>query len=83
VAALGGGCKLPLGALAQAEGAELHVTAVVLSTDGARALRALARGPAEEAAALGRQVAAQLLADGAGDILEEARGVPAQAEGSP
>jgi hydroxymethylbilane synthase len=83
VAALGGGCQLPLGALAQPDADGLHLVGVVLSPDGARALRAQARGPAAEAAALGRQVAGELLAQGAAGILDEARGVAAQTEGSP
>jgi hydroxymethylbilane synthase len=74
VAALGGGCQIPLGGLASTIGErELELIAVVVSLDGSRAVRAEARGSADAAAALGQQVAAKLLQDGAGEILEECR----------
>ena len=46
VAALGGGCQLPVGAFAQAIDAErLDLMAVVIALDGSRAVRAGATGP--------------------------------------
>jgi hydroxymethylbilane synthase len=72
VEALGGGCQTPIGALASIAGAELDLVAVVVSLDGRRAIRGLGRGRMEEAAAVGARVGAQLLKDGAGDILAEA-----------
>ena len=42
LAALGGGCQLPVGAFAEAIGGTLKVIAVVLSPDGTRCLRARA-----------------------------------------
>ncbi len=74
VAALGGGCQTPIGALAtpvDRDGIEL--VAVVVSLDGSRAVRGLAHGSRREAARIGAQVAAQLLADGADEILADAR----------
>ena len=73
VEALGGGCQTPIGALASATGeGELELVAVVVSLDGRRAIRGLGRGRMEDAAAVGARVGAQLLSDGAGDILAEA-----------
>jgi len=80
VEALGGGCQTPIGALATPVAAddrddalELDVVAVVVAIDGSRAVRARARGPLEDARQLGAEVGAQLIADGATEILAEAR----------
>ena len=74
VAALGGGCQTPIGALASAIDDDLlELMAVVVAPDGSRAVRAEARGPADHAAELGQRVAAQLVQDGAEDILAEIR----------
>jgi hydroxymethylbilane synthase len=73
VAALGGGCQTPVGALASPVDEDmLELVAAVISLDGSRALRAHGRAPRREAAALGARVGASLLADGAGEILAEA-----------
>jgi hydroxymethylbilane synthase len=74
VAALGGGCQTPIGALASPIGSgELELIAVVASPDGSRAVRGEARGPADQAHELGQRVASQLLEEGADLILEEVR----------
>ena len=71
-AALGGGCQTPLGALASTvDGDPLELIAAVAALDGSRIIRGRGRGPRREAAALGARVGAQLLADGAGDILAQ------------
>jgi hydroxymethylbilane synthase len=73
VEALGGGCQTPIGALAsRIDDRTIELVGIVVALDGSRAVRAQARGAREEAEALGRSVGAQLLADGAGDILAEA-----------
>ena len=69
VTALGGGCQVPLGAVATVEGGGLNLRAVVASPDGAQVIRAQARAPVAEASALGERVARDLLADGAGILL--------------
>jgi len=75
VEALGGGCQTPIGALASPDGANgLDLLATVIALDGSRAVYASARGTRDEAPALGKHVAAQLLAEGAGEILEDVRG---------
>jgi hydroxymethylbilane synthase len=73
VLGLGGDCQTPIGALALPFGEMLKVVAVVVSPDGARALRAEATGPAAAAEALGSQVAGSLVAQGAHDILAASR----------
>ena len=73
VAALGGGCQIPIGALAEPAGDHLRLRALVASPDGSRRLRREATMPAAAARALGAAVADGLLADGAGPILEAAR----------
>jgi hydroxymethylbilane synthase len=67
LAALGGGCQLPVGAFAEASGDRLRVMAVVIAADGSEYLRAEGSGSSPED--LGRTVAAELLARGAGGIL--------------
>jgi hydroxymethylbilane synthase len=82
VETLGGGCQTPVGALATLDrGGALDLTAIVVALDGSRAVRASAQGSAAEAAALGVQVGERLLAEGAGDILAEARRGDAAVEG--
>ena len=66
---LGGGCTVPIAALAQCQGAELHLQGLVSSPDGTQLLRQDLRGPGHEPAQLGERLAAQMRASGAGDIL--------------
>jgi hydroxymethylbilane synthase len=74
VEALGGGCQTPIGALASPDGVnELDLVATVVSLDGRRAVQRSARAERSDAAALGATVAGQLIADGAGEILDEVR----------
>jgi hydroxymethylbilane synthase len=79
VEALGGGCQLPLGALAVADGSQLHMRAVVAAPDGSRVIAASTKGAISEAASLGRRAAEVLIKDGALDILDAIR----RAESSP
>jgi hydroxymethylbilane synthase len=73
VQALGGGCQTPVGALASSLSPdELELVAVVVSLDGSRAIASTGHGKPADAAAIGASVGAQLLADGAADILAEA-----------
>jgi hydroxymethylbilane synthase len=73
VEALGGGCQLPLGAIAIHDAGELDMQAVVISLDGATVIRARRRGPFDEPMVLGRQLAADLSSAGARDVLEAVR----------
>ena len=83
VARLGGGCQTPIGGLAVPFEPDLELVGVVASLDGTRVIRARSRGPATQAEALGRRVADDLLAQGAGRILEEARRGQGQSEATP
>jgi hydroxymethylbilane synthase len=71
VVRLGGGCQMPIGAYAEVSHDAVAVTAVVVSTDGARAVRATASGAREYAAEIGTQAAERLLEDGASEILAD------------
>jgi hydroxymethylbilane synthase len=74
VEALGGGCQTPIGALASPAGDDrLELVGVVATPDGARAVHAAGTAPARDAERLGGDVAARLIAEGAADILDEAR----------
>jgi hydroxymethylbilane synthase len=73
VEALGGGCQLPLGAIAIHDAGELDMQAVVISLDGATVIRARRRGPFDDPMVLGRQLAADLSRAGARDVLEAVR----------
>ena len=73
VTALGGGCQVPIGAFAETRNDRLHLRAVVASLDGSQVLRREAVQSVESAHALGVSVAAGLLEDGAGPILQAAR----------
>jgi hydroxymethylbilane synthase len=78
---LGGGCQMPIGAYAAVRQSTLDLTAVVVSLDGARAVRAEASGSADEALALGAEVAERLLEQGASEILSDVQQTQAAVEG--
>jgi hydroxymethylbilane synthase len=73
VDALGGGCQTPIGALATPRDGDLELVAAVIALDGSRVIRTSVRGSRNDARALGVRAAHELLGQGAGDILEEAR----------
>jgi hydroxymethylbilane synthase len=68
LAALGGGCLVPIGAYCHRSGDELSLRAVVASADGREKVCATARHTDPEV--LGEQLARQLLDQGAGSILK-------------
>jgi len=65
--ALGGGCNVPLGAYAAAEGQELRLAAFVGRADGSSLVRGERRGA--DPGAVGRELADDLLARGAAALL--------------
>lgn len=81
LAALEAGCTAPVGAFAEVaptrpgapsasgDQAQLHLVAAVVSVDGAVAIRRSATGPASDAEGIGRRLAAELLAAGAGSVM--------------
>src|SRR5579862_5096951 len=71
LAALGGGCQVPIGAHATVENDAIHLLAVVISPDGAEYVHAETDGPATDAERIGRELGAKLLAAGARAILEQ------------
>ena len=71
VVALGGGCQLPLGALARHRDGVLEMHAVVASADGSRIVRTTLSGAADAPEELGHRIADALAAQGARDILAE------------
>ncbi len=78
LAALGGGCQVPIGAWGRLEGGKLALDVAVLSPDGTHRLWEKDSAPPQEAEALGQRVAQKLLASGATALLErESRGTRA------
>jgi hydroxymethylbilane synthase len=73
VAALGGGCQLPLGALATHERGALHLDAIVVSPDGTRRVRHAMTGDPGKPEELGARLADELGRRGAIAILDEVR----------
>jgi hydroxymethylbilane synthase len=72
VAALGGGCQMPIGGIALPQPPrDLQLHAIVTSLDGGRVIRYKKVGDRTNARALGREVAEQLLSQGAADILNQ------------
>ena len=65
-------CRTPIGAHAGAEDGELRLRAFAGLPDGSRWIRDERFGPAVEPAALGREVAARMLAAGAAELLSAA-----------
>jgi len=77
LAALGGGCQVPIGAHATIHDRVLRLAAVVVSPDGTQVIREEATGSVDEAAVIGRAVGEQLLAQGGAKILETVYGAAA------
>ncbi|AVH31759.1 hydroxymethylbilane synthase [Vibrio fluvialis] len=66
---LEGGCQVPIGSYALLEGGDLWLRALVGEPDGSHIVRGEIRGPRQDAERLGVELANQLLANGARDIL--------------
>lgn len=67
--ALGGGCLVPIGTTSRVADGVLTIRGVVLSQDGTRRIVATHRGPADTPLAVGQELAAMLLAEGARELL--------------
>jgi hydroxymethylbilane synthase len=82
LAVLEAGCTAPVGAYAEAaegeDGLELYIRAVVASRDGSVSIRKSATGSLGGAEQIGRDLALELLADGAGAVVDA--GEPASKE---
>ena len=68
--ALGGGCLVPIGVTSKVLDGVLTVRGAVLSPDGRRRIVATHTGPADAPLALGQELAARLLAEGADELLK-------------
>ena len=71
LAALQGGCQVPLGAWARIERDELVLDACVCSIDGLQYVKQRATAPPDQARVLGERMAKLLIEAGAQNILEE------------
>jgi hydroxymethylbilane synthase len=71
LAALEAGCAAPVGAYAAGDGRSLNLTAVVVAVDGSRAVRTSTAGSSSAAMELGRDLAATMIAEGAGTLMGE------------
>jgi hydroxymethylbilane synthase len=72
LAELEGGCTVPLAGYAVvSDGGEVFMRGLVGQADGKRVLRNEARGPAQEADALGRAVAGDILRSGGRELLRD------------
>jgi len=69
---MGGGCQVPIGALAEVREGNLYLNAVVAKPDGSEVLRG--RGEGADPVALGEAVGISLLAQGGHAILQEVYG---------
>ena len=73
LAELEAGCSAPVGALAEVAegdaGDELWLRAVALSHDGTLSIRRSASGPVEDAVGLGLKLAAEMLGEGAAELI--------------
>ena len=70
LAALGGGCKVPVTAFARIENRGMRIDAMAAEPDGSRIFRTSLAGDPQDPESAGRQVADQLLATGARRIIE-------------
>jgi len=71
LAALQGGCQVPLGAWARVERGELVLEACVCSVDGMQYVKQRATASPDQAVQLGQRMASLLIEAGAGNILQE------------
>ncbi|HSQ56841.1 MAG TPA: hydroxymethylbilane synthase [Gemmata sp.] len=68
--ALGGGCLVPIGATSKVADGVLTLRGAVLSRDGRRRIVATHTGLADSPLAVGQELAAMLLAEGAAELLQ-------------
>ncbi len=77
LAALEAGCTAPVAALAEIadgdDGVEVFLRASVTAPDGSRAVRLSATGPVTDAEGVGRRLAAELIAEGADEMMGSSR----------
>lgn len=74
LAALEGGCQIPVGCLGRVQGDYLELEGLVSDLDGKRIFRACLTGSADQAEGLGKELALTLIDQGAGAVLDQIRG---------
>ncbi|MDQ6663609.1 MAG: hydroxymethylbilane synthase [Acidobacteriota bacterium] len=79
LAALGGGCQVPIGAYATVHDAKLILTGAVIAPDGTKLVRQTVEGDLWRPAQLGRDLGMSLLDRGAREILERFELLPRDA----
>jgi hydroxymethylbilane synthase len=73
LAALGGGCQAPAGALAETIGGSITVTGIIVSPDGIDVYRGDHEGKKSAAAAIGKRLAIDLLDQGGDKVVRRAK----------
>lgn len=68
---LGGGCQVPIGAIAQVSGDKVSVRGFISNLDGTKFIEGEEEGSVEEAEAVGERLAKSLLSKGGREILSE------------
>ncbi len=71
--ALGGGCQVPAGALAEAIGKEVVITGIIVGPDGIDVYKGDHQGKISSAAAVGKRLAIDLLDQGGDKVVRKAR----------
>jgi hydroxymethylbilane synthase len=74
LAALGGGCEMPVAAYAQQLGDSIEIVAMASTPDGSRLFRTKVTSNGEDEAAAGRRAATTLLEAGAREIIDPPAG---------
>jgi hydroxymethylbilane synthase len=69
LAALGGGCSVPIAAHAELKADQIDLSALVASLDGSTIIRASASGPRSQAAQIGAEAARKLIEQNADALL--------------
>jgi len=72
---LEGGCKVPVGALARAQGDQIRIAACIISIDGSEKLRSERSGHVQEGVLLAREMGEELIEKGAKKIVQSWRTV--------
>lgn len=74
-----GGCQIPIGALAEADGEELLLRGFIGSLDGSQSIVQTLRGKKADSEALGKSLAMDMLENGGRDLLRAIRGTQEEA----
>jgi hydroxymethylbilane synthase len=73
LARLRGGCLAPVAALGQADRNTVKLTGRVLCPDGTQKIEARRASPAADPTTLGQELADELIAKGAAELIQQAR----------